>query len=403
MMKPIIFAVLLMVTLLSACAPGQNFDARLSPVVGQYRFSIAGWEWQTLFQQAKQLLPGQQVQTDGGVSDVTQYFDAVKRIKTLQSEIAAANAKNDSGTSTRLSDELRTSQEKQTTRAATVETIIRGQIRATLAGEGIYNPVGKGKVGFPPLIFKLEVLPSVLVISPRDRIESMRELVLKQNLALPQKESIEAGVDKLGVSSLVVGVGGMGTYPSLVDGESSLQATIETAAHEWLHQYLAFTPLGFRYILDLTGVSRNYDIATMNESLAGMFGKEIGARVYEKYYLEYEDGTKQAPSSATGFDFNLEMREIRKAVDVYLARGEIEQAEAFMEQQRQALASKGYYIRKLNQAYFAFHGTYADSPAFLSPIGVELKELRTKSASLNEFLNTAAGMTSRQDLTQSLR
>ena len=94
----------------SGCAPGQNFDARLSPVVSQYRFSIAGWEWQTLVQQAKQLLPGQQTQTDGGVSDVTQYFDAVKRIKTLQSEIAAANAKNDSGTSTRLSDELRSAQ-----------------------------------------------------------------------------------------------------------------------------------------------------------------------------------------------------------------------------------------------------------------------------------------------------
>ncbi len=92
------------------------------------------------------------------------------------------------------------------------------------------------------------------------------------------------------------------------------------------------------------------------------------------------------------------MREIRRAVDNYLARGEIEQAEEFMEQKRQFLAAKGYHIRKLNQAYFAFHGTYADSPTSISPIGVELKELRSQSTSLKDFLETVAAMISRQDL-----
>ncbi|MFC1916656.1 hypothetical protein ACFLX1_00775 [Chloroflexota bacterium] len=42
-----------------------------------------------------------------------------------------------------------------------------------------------------------------------------------------------------------------------------------------------------------------------------------------------------------------------------------------MEQKRQYLAEMSYHIRKLNQAYFAFHGTYADKPAFISPIGHE--------------------------------
>jgi len=74
-----------------------------------------------------------------------------------------------------------------------------------------------------------------------------------------------------------------------------------------------------------------------------------------------------------------------------------------MEQKRQYLASIGYYIRKLNQAYFAFHGTYADEPAFISPIGLELEELRDKSTSLEGFLNTVASMTSRQDLQDSIR
>ncbi|GAI83609.1 unnamed protein product, partial [marine sediment metagenome] len=62
----------------------------------------------------------------------------------------------------------------------------------------------------------------------------------------------------------------------------------------------------------------------------------------------------------------------------------------------------GYYIRKLNQAYFAFHGAYADQPTSIDPIGVELRELRNKSASLKDFLETVSDMTSRQELSDAL-
>jgi len=96
------------------------------------------------------------------------------------------------------------------------------------------------------------------------------------------------------------------------------------------------------------------------------------------------------------------MREIRKTVDEYLAQNEVEQAEEFMEQKRQYLATMGYHIRKLNQAYFAFHGAYADRPTSVSPIGFELKQLRAQSASLKNFLSTVAVMTNRQDLRNSI-
>ena len=218
---------------------------------------------------------------------------------------------------------------------------------------------------------------------------------MKQETSLEEKENIEAKVDELGVSSLAVTLGGLATYPSFVTDETSLRFTIDGVTEEWLHQYLAFKPLGFLYLLDLTGVSRNYEIATMNETLAGMVGKEIGSVVYQKYYAQDENGEPEAEPES---DFYREMREIRRTVDEYLARGEIEQAEQFMEQKRQYLVAKGYYIRKLNQAYFAFYGTYADSPTSISPIGLELKELRNQSASLKDFLNTVAAMTSRQDL-----
>ncbi|MFC1943209.1 hypothetical protein ACFLWO_01340 [Chloroflexota bacterium] len=232
----------------------------------------------------------------------------------------------------------------------------------------------------------------------------MREITLKPSLLLEEIEGIETRVDELGVSSLVLGLSGLGaTYPTFVSNEASLQSTIDITTEEWLHQYLAFKPLGFFYLLDLTGLSRNYEIATMNETLASMVSKEVGSNVYEKYYSKYENGANQNQAPESAFDFYREMREIRKTVDIYLARGEIEQAEEFMGQKRQYLASMGYYIRNLNQAYFAFHGTYADRPAFISPIGLELKELRSQSASLKDFLNTVAAMTSRQELRDSIK
>jgi hypothetical protein len=74
-----------------------------------------------------------------------------------------------------------------------------------------------------------------------------------------------------------------------------------------------------------------------------------------------------------------------------------------MEQKRQYLSENGYYIRKLNQAYFAFHGTYANSPTSISPIGAEMRKLREDSASVKDFLDSVAGITSHEDLIESLK
>jgi hypothetical protein len=216
-------------------------------------------------------------------------------------------------------------------------------------------------------------------------------------------EGIEAAVDELDVSSLVVGLGGIATYPAFVANDAGLRFAINTAIEEWLHQYLFFKPVGFLYALHLIGASQNYEIATINEALVGIASDEIGSILYQNYYPQYEGESSQSEGVAPEFDFNREMREIRKAVDDYLAAGEIEKAEEFMEQKRLFLASKGYFIRKLNQAYFAFYGTYADSPTSINPIGAELRTLRGQSPSVKDFLDMVAAMTSRDDLTTSIR
>jgi hypothetical protein len=210
-------------------------------------------------------------------------------------------------------------------------------------------------------------------------------------------KAIEAEVDTMNVSSLVVELGGLGTYPSLVEDDTSLQSILETAAHEWAHEYLAFTPLGFLYLLDIVGLSHNPDIVTMNETVSDIVGEEIGAAVIQKYYPETDIGSPPSLIGKQTSDFDKEMRDIRETVDQYLALGKIETAEKFMREQRDYLASKGYYIRKLNQAYFAFYGQYAD-PAFISPIGIELKQMRAECTSLSDFLDTAVLLTSQRAL-----
>ena len=64
-----------------------------------------------------------------------------------------------------------------------------------------------------------------------------------------------------------------------------------------------------------------------------------------------------------------------------LAEGKIDEAETLMETRRQELAAQGFYLRRLNQAYFAFNNLYAGesgSPAATNPIGPKIDELRKR-------------------------
>ena len=97
----------------------------------------------------------------------------------------------------------------------------------------------------------------------------------------------------------------------------------------------------------------------------------------------------------------------RLAVDSLLAEGKIEQAETYMELRRRVFWENGYHIRKLNQAYFAFHGAYADQPggaagASEDPAGEAVRALRANSASLAEFLNRISWMWTFKQLQQAV-
>jgi len=380
----------------TGCLQRSDFDQKLAFIVRPYGFNQIDWEFGTIFGDFLQLFRERPPTGQEARDKVEEYFLLGKKINILR---ARAEAGLDGSADAEINQLL----EQQAALSDTVEQTLQRQLRQTIENAGIYSP-GYGllrlKVNFPPVYFKLEEPPNLLVISPKDRIELTKSVLLKSDMSLATMAEIEAEVNQLNVSSLVTGLGGLAaTYPSIVTNESDLRFAVETVAHEWVHEYLAFTPLGFSYVLDLTGISSDSDIATMNETAADILGKDIGALLMQEYYPG-QDGSGQEPPEQ--FDFDAAMREIRKNVDHYLAQGQIEAAERYMEESRLYLASKGYYIRKINQAFFAFNSQYGDSPGFINQIGLDLRQLRDNSPSLSSFLEAVSGMTSRKDLDDKL-
>jgi hypothetical protein len=393
------------------CASSSSFDSSLDEIIKPYSFSFAGWEIEVLSYELEDFLFGGGDETADDSPLVLEYFSLNQQISDLEFQIENGGDSIEADELAALKEQLEELKGRKDALEDGVERIIQKQIIETLKQMGIFNPLDGHlnlEISFPPVNFELEAPPHLLIVSPRDRIERTKEITLVQDISVQEREEIENAIDELSVSSIVVGLGGVATYPSFVINSAGLQFTLNVAIEEWLHQYLFFRPLGFMYSLHLAGITPNSEIAVMNETLVGITREEIGAVLYQNYYSQYlgeveeNNQTETTQSDEPEFNFFKEMREIRLAVDDYLAQGEVEQAEAFMEQKRLFLASKGYYIRRLNQAYFAFYGTYAAGPTSVNPIGTELKTLREMNTSLSAFLNTVAAMTSRDDLKSSL-
>lgn len=257
----------------------------------------------------------------------------------------------------------------------------------------------------PPILYHSSPVPLALIVSPREVIRQDADISLIPSLTVDQWAALEAEVDSsLNVSSLVVRIGGIGVYPTMVMQSSDLNWLAEVVAHEWVHNLLTLRPLGINYMT-------SPELRTMNETAASMAGKEIGRALIEVYYPDFlppppRETPPVPPSSGetpepTQFDFRAEMHTTRVTADQLLAEGKVEQTEVYMEERRVFFWENGYQIRKLNQAYFAFHGAYADQPggaAGEDPVGAAVRALRAQSSSLAAFLKRISWMTSFEQL-----
>ena len=299
---------------------------------------------------------------------------------------------------------------RQAELAPPAEAVLQEQVGQVLAENGL-TTLGQP---LPEVLYHSSPLPNALIVSPRDHIEQIANISVDTSLTVDEQSALESRVDQgLNTSSLVVGIGGVGVYPTMVMRTTDLRWILNTVAHEWTHNYLTLRPLGLLY-------GETPELRTMNETTASITGDEIGALVIRRFYPELADlpdprltlvsapfgGFTPAAFAPPPFDFRAEMNITRVETDALLAEGKIDEAEAYMEQRRLVFMQNGYLIRKLNQAYFAFHGAYASSPggaAGEDPVGPAVRALRERSASLADFVNTIAWMTSFEQLQKAVK
>jgi hypothetical protein len=393
-------------------------------------FDYPNWVWNAMWIKFEQGALGLPHLFDRGTNKqiVFEYLHATEQL--IQTEIRIEQIFSDPAIQDKAStsaflraqrDELIT---RQNSLAPLAEATLQSQVSEALA-ELDLTTAGQP---LPPVLYHISSAPLALIVSPRDHIQQIANISVLPALTLDEQIKLEDEVAKsLNVSTLTVPIGGVGVYPTMVTETTDLRWTLDTIAHEWTHNYLTVRPLGINY-------STTPELRTMNETTASIAGNEIGNYVLQKYYPELLVSSASpfvSTLSATRrlsahlsmlspdesflssnefedpapFDFRAEMHETRVTADQLLTENKIQEAETYMEKRRQLFWENGYLLRKLNQAYFAFHGAYADVPggaAGEDPVGPAVRALREQSDSLAYFINTIGRMTSFEQLQQAI-
>ncbi|MEL6149238.1 MAG: hypothetical protein AAFR56_06405, partial [Chloroflexota bacterium] len=380
-------------------------------MVKDAHFDYIGWEIEAIRTKVGQALSGGHayITEDERVQFVYAYFTDLTlvrhyetQIETIYSSPAVTDPDSFSAELRSQRDALRGSlQERQTA----VEAIIQEQVATVLREEGF--DVG-GQL-MPPMNMRFVGQTLLLVTSPRNAIDMEHTLTLTP-ITVDEREAIEQRIlDEQDLSAVIVPIGGMALYPAMIVESASLSYTLETFAHEWLHHYLMFHPLGIEAELGNNGETR-----IINETTASIFGREMGRVVLERYYpepvpmpvmeplqLPQPDDPEPRPETRPIFDYGNAMHETRVTVDDLLAEGKIEEAEAYMEERRRLFFENGIRIRKLNQAWFSFYGGYQVAGIDAGgedPIGPAVQRLRDDAPTIREWVRTMQSITTRTRL-----
>lgn len=394
------------VSLAASGVPMVEASQRVQRYTRAHEFEFLSWTADALAIKFSQytLRAGGHLAPEARTSLVLEYFGLAREASTLEARVneifgdpAIENPEAEAqGTQAKLSDVQRRLSQIQ----STAESVLAEQVSVILADAGLDFA---GEV-LPPVAFHFSRTPLAMIASPRDVIRQEANVQLNPGLSVGEQIRLEEQVERgTGLSALVVPIGGLGTYPTMIQETSAVSWVVETIVHEWVHNYLAFHPLGLNY-------STSPELRTMNETVASLLGRELGRMALGRYYPAYlppppSESEESQESEGPTFDFRVEMRKTRVTVDRLLALGEIAEAESYMEARRQVFWEHGYHIRKLNQAYFAFYGAYADEPggaAGEDPVGAAVRSLWDRLQNPRQFLRLMASMDEFSDLQAAL-
>ena len=367
--------------------------------IAPHRFNLLAWEAGNIFDkwyyELAALLPwSSSLPREERIALVEEFFHLGQEERRLEDELLTLGEGSPEADSIRK--RLAEIHVRQDSVRPIVERTFEREISDVLAAEGFESRIG---AILPPVDTVLGHSPALLVTSPRDRIFRLDNTLLGHGVRHDDREVLESLTqEERNLSAIVVNTGGVGTYPSVVSSGSSMHYGLTVVAHEWLHNWFFFHPLG-QHFWD------NPEMTTLNETAATLGGWEIGDRAYEAMTgisIDRQPAVHRVNTDPNVFDFTAFMRETRQRAEQLLTEGRIEGAETYMEERRQALLERGYRIRKINQAYFAFYGSYATNAASVSPIEGQLRELRQESESLGAFLNTVAQFSTYEEFLERL-
>lgn len=397
---PRVALTIVLAVLLLAAGHGDHRHDAVDALVAPHLYSLIDWELSNFFdkwaRKSIDLLPWREdLDRDARNNLVQEFFSLGRELSELRHRLDYHTSTSESAPempADTLNAAIARVEDRRREILPVVEEAVESEISTVLAEEGLESGIG---LIFPPVDTVFASSPGVLILSPRDRIHRQSTLLLEPGMSDEDKERIESAyLQQKGLSALVERTGGVAVYPSVVSDRGDMRYSLIVTAHEWLHHWFFFRPLG-----------RNFwsspEMTTLNETAATLGGEEIGERAFAAMTGQptiRETHPEAPPTPGPGvFNFSEAIRETRLHTEELLSEGKIEEAEAYMEERRLILLDHGYRIRKINQAYFAFHGSYAASPASISPIHDQLEKLRERSGSLGEFLHTVAGFGSYQE------
>ncbi len=380
--------------------------------VSAHHFDFIQWEIAAIARKAGQTLFGVHPFMDEAARSqfVRDYMADLATAQRLEAEIDALYTRPDVGDPARASAALRDQRDSLRAslaeRQLLAEAILEGQVAAILVEEGF----GVAGQLWPPMAMHFSPVPNLLIVSPRDRISF--DVALNLNpMGVDRRAAIEAHIEAIhDVSALIVPIGGIAVYPAMIQETTSIPWALETFAHEWLHHYLFFHPLGLDYFTG--GEAFAGQARIINETVADTFGKEVGQLAVARYYPDLlAPAPQNGPANPVplalqrnplAFDFGREMNRTRVNLDLWLAKGDVTAAEIYLEARRRLFVANGYPIRRLNQAYFAFYGGYQaggiPGVGGEDPIGPAVRDIRRHSPSLRAFVLNVQGVTTREQL-----
>ena len=383
-------------------ASSVEVSAEFENSVESHVFSLSNWEVRELSIEAADTLVFWSQEDKLTVKEKSEYVLSYLTAAHLEYRLSRQELQR--GLSVDEKEALMLLREEIKTKELRAQNILAEQLQEILKDEGIINPWNKTGIQFPPPSFRVTKPPRMLVVAHRGKLQEKTRIFIKPDISEQDIHKLEEDVDKMGYSSLVVGLGGVGTYPSIVIAGSP-KRTIEVIAHEWIHNYMIFTPLG--------RTSKTTEQRILEETTASVVDVEIADKLWDRFYEPYlekegNDESKQIKitqqNTQDRINFSEEMRKIRLRVEELLSVGQVRQAERYMEFKRDWLEENGHYVRKLNQAYLTFYsfyatGTYKDAN---DGLGAKILRLRELTPSLKVFLETMSNITNVEQLEANL-